>query len=82
MTSTVEQTQSDLLRLIRLAQKGEEVVIVNEGRPLATLTPLPESRREPNRQIWLAKLADLRSRIATDKTGLTAEQILDEDRGD
>jgi antitoxin (DNA-binding transcriptional repressor) of toxin-antitoxin stability system len=79
MTATVEQTQSDLLRLIDLAQKGEEVVIVNEGRPLARLTPLPESRS--NRQAWLAKLADLRTRVATDKTGLTVEQILDEDRG-
>jgi hypothetical protein len=26
MTATLEQTQSDLLRLINLAQRGEEVV--------------------------------------------------------
>jgi prevent-host-death family protein len=82
MTSTVEQTQSELLRLIDLAQKGEEVVIVKKGRPLAKLTPLPESRLNPNRQVWLAKLAGLRTRRATAKTGLTAQQILDEDRGD
>jgi antitoxin (DNA-binding transcriptional repressor) of toxin-antitoxin stability system len=81
MTATVEQTQSELLRLIGLAQKGEEVVIVNQGRPLARLTPLPENRLNSNRQGWLAKLADLRSRVATGKTGLTVEQILDEDRG-
>ena len=30
---------------------------------------------------WLGKLADLRNRTATDKTGLTIEQLLDEDRG-
>jgi prevent-host-death family protein len=82
MTATVEQTQSELLRLISLAQKGEEVVIVNHGRPLARLTPLPENRLNPNRQVWLAKLAELRTRMATGKGGLTTEQILDEDRGD
>jgi antitoxin (DNA-binding transcriptional repressor) of toxin-antitoxin stability system len=81
MIATVEQTQSELLRLIDLAQKGEEVVIVNKGRQVARLTPLPESRPKPNRQAWLAQLAELRTRVATDKNGLTIEQILDEDRG-
>jgi prevent-host-death family protein len=81
MTATVEQTQSELLRLIDLARKGEEVVIVNQGRPVAMLTPLSESRPNRNREPWLAKLADLRRRVATDKNGLTVEQILDEDRG-
>jgi antitoxin (DNA-binding transcriptional repressor) of toxin-antitoxin stability system len=81
MTATVEQTQSELLRLIALAQKGEEVVIVNEGRRVARLTPLSENGLQPNRQTWLAKLADLRTRIATGKNGLMVEQILDEDRG-
>jgi antitoxin (DNA-binding transcriptional repressor) of toxin-antitoxin stability system len=81
MTATVEQTQSELLKLIDLAQKGEEVVIVNQGRRVARLTSLPEARLNPNRQAWLVQLADLRTRLATDKTGLTIEEILDEDRG-
>jgi antitoxin (DNA-binding transcriptional repressor) of toxin-antitoxin stability system len=81
MTATVEQTQSELLRLIELAQKGEEVVIVNQGQRVATLTPLHDSRLNPNRQAWLAQLAELRTRVATDKNGLTVGQILDEERG-
>ena len=81
MTATVEQTQSELLRLIELAQKGEDVVIVNQGRRVARLTALPKSGLNPNRQTWLAALADLRTRIATDKIGMTVEEILDEDRG-
>jgi len=32
--------------------------------------------------IRLAKLVELRPRVATARTGLTVEQILDEDRGD
>jgi prevent-host-death family protein len=81
MTATVEQTQSELLRLIDLVQKGEEVVIVNHGRRVARLMPLGESSLNPNRQAWLAQLAELRTRVATGKNGLTVEQILDEDRG-
>jgi len=79
MTATVEQIQADLLKLLEEARRGEEVVITQQGQPIAKLTGLPPT---PNRQAWLAKLARLRQRVATGKTGLTVEQILDEDRGD
>ena len=48
---------------------------------MAKLTGLPQVNPSPNRQAWLAKLAQLRQRLSTGKTGLTLEQILDEDRG-
>lgn len=82
MTATLEQTQTDLLKLLGRVQQGEEVVITNEGRPVAKLTGVPQTQPPPDRQVWLAKLAELRQRVATGKTGLTVEQILDEDRGD
>ena len=82
MTATLEQTQSELLRLISLAQRGEEVVITSQGQPVAKLTGLPQPRTAADRRAWLAKLAALRERLATGKTGLTVEQILDEDRGE
>lgn len=82
MTATLEQTQADLLKLLGRVQQGEEVVITNEGRPVARLTGVPQTHPAPDRQAWLAKLAELRQRVATGKTGLTVEQILDEDRGD
>ena len=81
MTATLEQTQADLLRLLGMVQQGEEVVITSHGRPVAKLTGLPQANPSPNRQAWLAKLAQLRRRLSTGKTGLTVEQILDEDRG-
>lgn len=82
MTATLEQTQSDLPRLIDLAQRGEEVVITREGRAVARLTGVPPPRTAAERQAWLAKLADLRVRLTTGKCGPTVEQVLDEDRGD
>ncbi len=81
MTATLEQTQADLLKLLGRVQQGEEVVITSQGRPVAKLTGVPQVNPTPNRQAWLAKLAQLRQRLSTGKTGLTVEQILDEDRG-
>jgi len=81
MTATLEQTQADLLKLLGMVQQGEEVVITSQGRPVAKLTGVPQAHSPPNRQAWLAKLAQLRQRLSTGKTGLTVEQILDEDRG-
>ncbi len=38
MTATVEQTQADLGGLLKLARQGEEIVITQEGEPVARLT--------------------------------------------
>ncbi len=82
MTATLEQTQSDLLRLVNLVQQGEEVVITSQGRAVAKLSAVPQSASSPDRQAWLARLAALREQLSTGKMGPTVEQILDEDRGD
>lgn len=81
MTATLEQTQADLLKLLGMVQQGQEVVITSHGLPVAKLTGLPQANPSSNRQAWLAKLVQLRQRLSTGKTGLTVEQILDEDRG-
>lgn len=81
MTATVQQIQQDALSLIELARRGEEVVITSRGQAVARLTGIADRSRSPDRQAWLAKLAELRRRVATGKSGLTIEQILDEDRG-
>lgn len=82
MTATLEQTQSELLRLIHLAQRGEEVVITSHGHPIAKLTGLPQPRTPEDRRAWLARLSELRQRLATGETGLSVEEILDDDRGE
>jgi len=81
MTATLEQTQTDLRKLLGFVEHGQEIIITSQGRPVAKLTGLPQTAIAPDRQAWLAKLADLRARLATGKTGLNVEQILDEDRG-
>lgn len=81
MTATLEQTQADLLKLLRLVQQGEEVLITSQGRPVAKLTGVPQANPSPSRQAWLAKLALLRQRLSAGKTGPAIEPMLDEDRG-
>ena len=82
MVATLEQAQSELLKLIEVAQRGEEVLIAMQGQAVAKLTAVPRSNGLPDRQAWLARLAILRARIDTGKSGMTVEQILQEDRGD
>ena len=82
MTATLEQTQSDLLRLIDLAQRGEEVLITREGRAVAKLTGVPQPRTAADRRAWLAKLARLRAATATGKTTPTTERILEDLRAE
>jgi antitoxin (DNA-binding transcriptional repressor) of toxin-antitoxin stability system len=82
MTATLEQTQADLPKLLGLVQQGEEVLITSQGRLVAKLTGVPQPNPLPNRQEWLATLAELRQQVATGKPGLAVQQILDEDRGD
>jgi antitoxin (DNA-binding transcriptional repressor) of toxin-antitoxin stability system len=86
MTTTLSQSQADLPRLVELASQGEDVLITVEGKPKARLTRAESAnghQLSPQElQTWLAELADLRARLATGKTGLTAEQLVAEDRED
>ena len=84
MTATLKESQADLLRLVELASRGEEVVITVDGQPKAKLTsagaaPLAES---PDMNSWVRELEDLRRSYSTDKPGPTVEQILEEDRAE
>lgn len=82
MTATVEQTQADLQRLIRLAIEGEEVVITMSGQPVAKLTAIAPTAEQADRLKWLDELRQLREATATGSIGKTIEQILEADRED
>ncbi len=82
MTATLEQTQTDLARLVSLAQQSEEVVITSGGHVVARLTGVPAAKASSGRQAWLAKLARLRESTATGKTSPTTEEILDDLRSE
>ena len=80
MTATLEQTQTEMPRLLELAAKGERIVITVEGRPVAKLIGLSERSGEVVER-WLGQLDRLRAGTATDKPGPSVEQILTDDRG-
>ena len=82
MTATLEEAQAELRQLIDLAQRGEDVVITSQGKPIARITGLPMPGASVDRQAWLAKLARLRERLVNDRNGSSIQTILDEDRGD
>jgi antitoxin (DNA-binding transcriptional repressor) of toxin-antitoxin stability system len=83
MTATLEQTQSDLLKLLHLVQQGEEVIITSQGRAVAKLSAVAaQNQPSPVRQAWLARLQQLRESSATGKTSPTTEAILDDLRSE
>ena len=82
MTATLEKAQSDLAKLVSLAQRGEEIMITSEGRVVARLTGVPPVKPAAGRQAWLARLARLREETATGKTSPTTEDILDDLRSE
>ena len=85
MTATLEQTQADLARLLELVRRGEDVVITQQGQPVARLTAVPEPRPAPLSDAemtqWMAELAELRRLGSTGKYEPSIQSILDDDRG-
>jgi prevent-host-death family protein len=79
MTATVEQTQNDLGRLIRLAATGEEILITQAGEPVAKLVGITTSTTSPDRAHWLTSLRELRQQTSV-KPGKSSDEILAEDR--
>lgn len=84
MTATLEQMQTELAHLLEVVRRGEEIVITQQGKPIARITGCPAAKRVSGEEKsrWLAELAELRSRVGTGKTHPTVEELLDEDRGD
>ncbi len=46
ITASVSETRRKLSELIELARKGEDVVIIKDSRPVATLLPIDASDME------------------------------------
>ncbi len=76
MTATLDQAPKEWLRLVRLVEQGEEVVITSQGRVVAKLTGVRQPKPPGSRLNWLAKLARLRESTSTGKTSPTSEEIL------
>ncbi len=87
MVATLNQSVAELPRFVELASQGEDVLITVNGQPKAKLTRADGTNprlagRAVDLSAWLTELEDLRRRCSLGKTGLTVEQILEEDRAD
>lgn len=74
--------ESELLRMIELAQRGEEVIITSNGKPVARLSGVAQIRPDVDRRSWLQNLARLRDELAAGKVTANSEQILEDIRSD
>ena len=79
MIATMDQTRAELPQLLERVLRGEEVVITQQGHPVARLTSLPTPA---GRLAWLDKLARLRAAGATESPATPTETILDDLRAE
>ncbi len=82
MTTTLREAKARLSEMVRLASRGEEVVITVHGKETAMLVPVPKRQRQVDREKWLRQLDRLRAKNWTGCYGKTAQEIQDEDRAD
>ena len=80
MTTTLREAKARLSEMVRLASRGEEVVITVHGKETAKLVPMPKRNKKANKEKWLAELDELRRKYSTGKVGMTAQEIQDWDR--
>ena len=80
MTATLREAKAKLSRMVKLAAKGEEVMITVHGKEMARLVGVPVRDRRIDREKWLKRLAQLRKKSWTGRYGKTAQQIQDEQR--
>ena len=79
MIATLDQTRAELPQLLERVLRGEEVVITQQGQPVARLTSLPTPA---GRSAWLSKLARLRAACTAEPQGTPSETILDDLRAE
>ena len=82
MTATIEQVQSEWVKLIAVAQCGEEVVITRQGKAIARLTGIYPQPAVLDRRAWLARLAALRESVSAGKPAADSGRILDDLRSE
>ncbi|PYJ70125.1 MAG: type II toxin-antitoxin system prevent-host-death family antitoxin, partial [Verrucomicrobia bacterium] len=56
MTTTLREAKARLSEMVRLASRGEEVVITVHGKETAMLVPVPKRQRQVDREKWLRQL--------------------------
>lgn len=76
-TINIHQAKTQLSRLLKRVEAGEEVILARAGKPVAKLVPLTgaKKRREPG--LWARKYPHLVAEL--EKLGELIEQPLPED---
>jgi prevent-host-death family protein len=82
MTTTLREAKAKLSQMVKLASRGEEVVITVHGKETAKLVAVENWETLIDRDKWIKRLDKLREKNWTGRYGKTAQQIQDEDRAD
>ncbi len=82
MTTTLREAKAKLSEMVKLASRGQEIVITVHGKETAKLVTVPKRNKKFNKEKWLKELDKLREKNWTGRYGRSIEEILEEDRAD
>jgi prevent-host-death family protein len=82
MTTTLREAKAKLSEMVKLASRGQEIVITVHGKETARLVAVPKRNKKFNKEKWLKELDKLREKNWTGRYGRSIEEILEEDRAD
>jgi prevent-host-death family protein len=82
MTTSLREAKAKLSQMVKIASRGEEVVITVHGKETAKLVAVPDRTKRIDKEKWLKRLDRIRHKNWTGRYGKSAQQILDEDRAD
>ena len=77
MTTTLREAKAKLSEMVKLASRGQEIVITVHGKETAKLVAVPKRNKKFNKE-----LDKLREKNWTGRYGRSIEEILEEDRAD
>jgi prevent-host-death family protein len=82
MTTTLREAKAKLSEMVKLASRGQEIVITVHGKETAKLVAVPKRSKKFNKEKWLKELDKMREKNWTGRYGRSIEEILEEDRAD
>ncbi len=71
MTQTLSVNETSIQTIIKIAKSGDEIVLEENGKPIAKVTPFGENELRPNEKSWDALFEAIEeNQIETETTDL------------
>lgn len=82
MVIDLRNAENRFSELVKLAAKGEEILITVRGKPMVKLTSAVAGSRSDDREAWIGELTDAAARESVRNSVATTQAYWDESRSE